>query len=50
MNNLTHYINQNKNLTEINSTLPDKIDFSPESNNHYRYSLLQNKRTHRQIH
>ena len=29
MNNLTDYINQNKNLTEINSALPDKIDSHP---------------------
>ena len=44
MNNLTDYINQNKNLTEINSALPDKIDFSPKSNHHHRYSLLQNNK------
>ena len=42
MNNLTDYINQNKNLTEINSALPDKIDFSPKHNHHHRHSLLQN--------
>ena len=42
MNNLTDYINQNKNLTEINSTWPDKIDFSLESNHHHWYSVLQN--------
>ena len=35
MNNLTDYINQNKNVTEINSALPDKGDFSPESNYHH---------------
>ena len=35
MNNLTDYINQNKNVTEINSALPDKGDFSPESNHHH---------------
>ena len=42
INNLTDYINQNKNLTEINSASPDKIYFLPESNPHHRYSLLQN--------
>ena len=42
MNNLTNHINQNKNLTEINTALPDKIDFPPEHNHHHRYSLLQN--------
>ena len=42
MNNLTDYINQNKNLTEINSASPDKIYFLPKSNHHHRYSLLQN--------
>ena len=36
MINLTDYINQNKNLAEINSALPDKTDFSPESNHHHR--------------
>ena len=36
MNNLTDFINQNKNLTEINnSPLPDKIEFSPKSNYHH---------------
>ena len=42
INNLTDYINQNKNLTEINSASPDKIYFLPKSNHHHRYSLLQN--------
>ena len=42
MNKLTDCINQNKNLTEINCALPDKIDFSSESCHHHIYSLLQN--------
>ena len=29
MNNLTDDINQSKNLTEINSALPDKYTFHP---------------------
>ena len=45
MNNLTDYIKQNKNLTEINSILADKVQFSPKSNHHHPYILLQNNRT-----
>ena len=38
--NLTDYINQN--VTEINGASLDKIDFSPKSNHHHWYMLLQN--------
>ena len=33
---------QMNNVTEINRALPHKIEFSPESNHHHRYSFLQN--------
>ena len=45
MNNLTDYIKRSKNLTEINSALADKVEFSPKSNHHHPYSLLQNNKT-----